>query len=565
MMRKFIITGMIMTILTLPLMGQDDNGNRLRPVWYSSLDEFTKGNIINAGMDTDNDGWGEFFLWDVQTQTYLLYEAFGDDQYHIVYQDSGLMNFYDLDLDGQLELVKIHEDKVTLEQWITIHEWNNINLDSNLSGGFTEPTKTTNRFSRAIWNNIAEGHGFDRGLLDFVKLDGDDDWDIFAVDAKLTFWGGKLVRWNEGTIINVLEMTDFNTATPQVTLRYTSGPLKNGMLFFGIWNNYIDIDKDGLMDILLVSDHTKSLMGIRTAGNDSYDPIVLSVLPDIGFYHIPTFPVVANFDNDEEQEIYFGDLDGQLWFMHTTTDFESTLGHYNIFYLSRIVKKQNSPGATNMLMGGHVGDLDGDGKPNIYYCSKDISSLIDVEYQSGYAGDSLSFSYTYTPLVSSNGQPMTATMWNMSTGTRYRFAPMDLDHDNKREIIIGGPDTDHMIFDRISTVYIYESEHEVFSSVTEKILNLPEKITLLQNYPNPFNPGTTICYQITETGKVVLRIFNVLGEEVRYFEASHDAPGIYSIYWNGTDNTGMAVQTGLYLFHIFQGNFAQQKKMMLLK
>ncbi len=504
-------------------------------------------------------------MWNVDTDTYQLYEAFGNDQYHVVYTDQGQMNFFDLDEDGQHELVKIHEDEATMEQWITIHEWDSVDLDANLNGGFTDATKTTNRFERSIWNNMAEGYGNDMGLLDFVKLDGDDDWDIFAVDAELTFFGGQLVNWRDGTIMNVLEMTNFEADSPLVELRYTSGPIGDGMLFFGIWNNYVDVDKDGLTDILLVSDHAQSLMGIRTAGNDNYDPIVISMLPDVGFYHIPTFPIVADFDNDEEDEIYFTDRDGQVWFMHTTGDFESTLAPYNIYYLARIVQKQNTAGALNMTINGHVGDQDGDGKPNIYYTSKDISSLIDVEYQGGWAGDSTSFTYTYTDLHFTNGDLMTATMWNMQTGTRYRNPLLDMDRDNKREIILGGPDSDYMVWNDLPTVYIYESVHEVQTKVADETVDIPEKFKLFQNYPNPFNPGTMIQYSIANPGPVEIQIFNIIGEEVRRFESEHEAPGMFSYYWDGTDKTGMRVPSGMYFYRITHDGISLHKKMILQK
>ena len=149
-MRKSFITAILLAMLVFPVMGQDDNGNGFQQVWHSSLDVFTRGNLINAGMDVDSDGWGEFLLWNADTDAYQLYEAFGNDQYHIVYQDQGLMNFFDLDEDGQLELVKIHEDEATLEQWITIHEWDNVNLDADLNGGFTEATKTTTFISSTM-------------------------------------------------------------------------------------------------------------------------------------------------------------------------------------------------------------------------------------------------------------------------------------------------------------------------------------------------------------------------------------------------------------------------------
>jgi len=559
-MRNVLLIIMMSLFMLSLLTAQEDNGNKFQQVWHSNLDEFTKGYQVNAGMDIDGDGWGEFLLWEVTTETYLLYEAFGDDQYHIVYKDDEVLNFWDLDKDGQLELVKIHQDETNLEQWMTIHQWNGVNLDASLVGGFSEATKTTNRIARAFWYGVAEGHGFDRGIWDFKNFDGDDDWDIISVDAKLTVWGGQVVRWNEGTIFNILELTNFDTDSPQIELRYTSGPIGDGMLFFGIWNNYIDIDKDGLLDNILVSDHAQSLIGIRTAGNDTYDPIVVTRLTDMWFYHLSTWPIIANFDGDEYEEIYFSDRDGQLWFAQNFDDFESTFMDYNIFFLKRIVKKQNEPGSLNMCLGGQLGDQDGDGKPNIYYYSKDISQLIDVEYHGGFAGDSSSFSFTYTDMFFSNGEQMTATMWQMHTGTRYGFPLLDMDRDNKRELMVGGVDTDHMLNANLSTLYILESEHEAMTSVERTSVTSPEKFVLHQNYPNPFNPVTNIKYSLSEPGRVQLEIFSILGEHVATLTNKTQDIGAYEVQFDAH-----SLQSGVYVYRLKTPNFTKQKKMLLIK
>ena len=570
-MKKTVLVSLVCFLSAISIYAQQDNGNKLHQVWHSSLSDFAKGYIVNAGMDIDHDGWGEFLVWDVTTQTYLLYEAYADNKYHVVYKDNELLNFFDLDRDGQLELVKIHQDDATLQQWMTIHEWNGANLDSSLGGGFSAATKTTNRIARAFWYGIAEGHGFERGLWDFKNFDGDNNWDIFAVDAKLTVWGGKVVRWNEGTIMNILELTNFDSDSPQLQLRYTSGPIGNGMLFFGIWNSYIDIDNDGLLDNVFFSDHAQTMMGIRTAGNDTYDPIVIYRVPafcvtyNLPFYHLPSWPIVANWDNDANREIYYVDLEGQFWYVQCMNSFAETLDESNIFFIKRIVKKQNSVGATNMVLGGAWGDQDGDSKPDIYYTSKDIGKLIDIEYQGGSADDSSSYTYTYTDLFLSNGEPTNTSMWEVQTGSRYGYPLLDMDRDNKRELIIGGVDTDGMIYMNISTLYIYESEHEVVTNVRQKTDAAPQSFQLAQNYPNPFNSRTTIGYEVTQPGKAEIRITNLLGQEIRSFRLTNSSPGRYSITWDGKNASHADVPSGIYLYHFNSDQFTATRKMLLVR
>ncbi|KAA3604452.1 MAG: T9SS C-terminal target domain-containing protein, partial [Calditrichaeota bacterium] len=94
--------------------------------------------------------------------------------------------------------------------------------------------------------------------------------------------------------------------------------------------------------------------------------------------------------------------------------------------------------------------------------------------------------------------------------------------------------------------------------------NLPNKFSLSQNYPNPFNPTTTINYelQITNYEKSTLTIFNVLGQKVKEFELTKK---VGSVVWNGTDNFGNPVSSGVYLYRLRNGSLSKTQKMVLLK
>jgi hypothetical protein len=91
------------------------------------------------------------------------------------------------------------------------------------------------------------------------------------------------------------------------------------------------------------------------------------------------------------------------------------------------------------------------------------------------------------------------------------------------------------------------------------------KFTLSRNYPNPFNPSTTIEYEVPEKGLVSVIVYNVLGQEVRtLFHATQDA-GKHTVRWDGKNNAGNALSSGMYVYRIeFRGK-ALAKKMMMLK
>ncbi|MCU7499761.1 MAG: T9SS type A sorting domain-containing protein [Ignavibacteria bacterium] len=88
---------------------------------------------------------------------------------------------------------------------------------------------------------------------------------------------------------------------------------------------------------------------------------------------------------------------------------------------------------------------------------------------------------------------------------------------------------------------------------------------LMDNYPNPFNPTTTITYEIAERSTVRIDIINLLGQVVSTLINSEHTPGIYSVRWNGRDNSGQSAASGIYLYRMQAGNFSESRKLLLLK
>jgi len=89
--------------------------------------------------------------------------------------------------------------------------------------------------------------------------------------------------------------------------------------------------------------------------------------------------------------------------------------------------------------------------------------------------------------------------------------------------------------------------------------------TLQQNYPNPFNPVTTIRYQIPEPAEVKLIIYNILGQPVRHLLYGKLQPGFYQVIWDGRDDRGMPLSSGVYLYRFESRKFTRVKKMILLR
>jgi hypothetical protein len=94
---------------------------------------------------------------------------------------------------------------------------------------------------------------------------------------------------------------------------------------------------------------------------------------------------------------------------------------------------------------------------------------------------------------------------------------------------------------------------------------LPNEFALYQNYPNPFNPTTTIRYALPADSRIVLTVYNSAGQQVKTLVNALQSAGEKTIQWDGTNNRGEKVSSGIYLYKLEAGNFVQTRKMILMK
>jgi len=111
----------------------------------------------------------------------------------------------------------------------------------------------------------------------------------------------------------------------------------------------------------------------------------------------------------------------------------------------------------------------------------------------------------------------------------------------------------------------YYFESSLPTDVSADKNQIPNRYVLMQNYPNPFNPSTTIKYTIPKSGVVEINVYNILGQLVKRLVNSMQKAGSYSIVWDGKNDFGQNVSSGVYIYTMKSNSYFQLKKMILLK
>jgi len=116
------------------------------------------------------------------------------------------------------------------------------------------------------------------------------------------------------------------------------------------------------------------------------------------------------------------------------------------------------------------------------------------------------------------------------------------------------------------------SEFEGVAKMASSELSFIKKFSFSQNYPNPFNPATTIPFQVNSSRLIVhspirttLNIYNILGQRVRTLVDEEKLPGEYNVVWDGKDDKGNEVSSGIYFYRVKAGAEVMVKKMILVK
>jgi hypothetical protein len=150
---------------------------------------------------------------------------------------------------------------------------------------------------------------------------------------------------------------------------------------------------------------------------------------------------------------------------------------------------------------------------------------------------------------------------------------------NRKAVIGAGDKVEVAVVDSSGSIVSGPFVHDItLDAIRDAVVNvhlklgdiIPEKSALLQNYPNPFNPETWIPYHLSVENSVTVKIYGVSGQLIRTLDMGHKDAGIYAsrskaAYWDGKNEAGEQVASGLYFYTIQAGEFTATKKMVLAK
>lgn len=180
----------------------------------------------------------------------------------------------------------------------------------------------------------------------------------------------------------------------------------------------------------------------------------------------------------------------------------------------------------------------------------------DAEPRSGAAPLTVSFI---------NGSPSDVTAWSWDFGDGQTSALEDPFHTYNNPgsysvVLIGTGASGADTLERADYITATSS-----IAVDGKRENIPLAFELSQNNPNPFNPNTTIRYQLPGWSRVSLRIYDIAGRPVRTIMVGYRSPGYHDIIWDGRDDLGDEVASGIYYYSLAAGDYRETRRMVLLR
>jgi hypothetical protein len=188
-------------------------------------------------------------------------------------------------------------------------------------------------------------------------------------------------------------------------------------------------------------------------------------------------------------------------------------------------------------------------------------SCVEIDgntYVSGSIHDSVA---TYD-VATAKFSPIGNLEWEITYDKTDYDYPKDLTIDTAGNVYITGGS---QVCGQIPSLFVIKYSPVITDVKGTKQRIVPTSWSLSQNYPNPFNPSTNIRFNLPTSGHVTLEIFNILGQKVKTLVDENLSAGYQQIIWDGTDQSGNKVASGIYFYRLLTKDFSQTKKMVFFK
>ncbi len=378
----------------------------------------------------------------------------------------------------------------------------------------------------------------------------------FSISGPFLF-GGLVPVWGDFDKDGILDMLTTIAGGGEIyfgILFYEFNPILNNfdlsfMFDYGRINApYIgfptgDFDKDGYLEFFAGNKKGKVIC-LENAGNNNYE---LTWQGKVETYNAYLSTQTNDLDNNGKDEIWIG---GDAFFYGVPKTrlfiFEPQGNNqYSIVGRIDIIGLFTLTGAFNMFSS----DLDNDGKQEVILAS---GNFLFVFKFTGSINHQIYDLFYFRPNENTlQGQP----------GGYYGATTYDFDKDNYPEIVIGMVgNTEYKEQYRYSFIY-----KQNFASKNKEMKANALETRLLPNYPNPFNSQTQIRFSLKENSLISLKVFNIMGEEVKTLLEDYFQSGEYSILWDGKDGKGKLLPSGIYFIKLITDSKQFVQKSILLK
>jgi hypothetical protein len=561
--QRFFLLVVVLLVASPMLLSQTDTIKQVyRSQGHNTKDSLLSGGgrSILAGVDLNKNGKKEVYVTQYVNKTVIMMEVTGNDTMELkqVFPTPKVSSYAteprdvqygDLDKDGNMEIIyPIGRTVSDSSRGYHVYEW------SPDSGKFLgpyivlpDPSMIYFRPENFLVNDV-DGDGQDEIVdLGFGFANGNDDH-VRIISISGTFEGG--------------------FSAPVVEYSLATGNFQNGRDFATVTAAIADVDGDGKKEIWLFGNNrlgsNTTVMNIRATGANTYtaDTTKIAVIQSTNQYPLKSV-ATADYNKDGKDEVYFDIFGGAsgpnrvyvIGNLTNAANFDST-NIYRLYSLDSNVNKLHARAYYGMRSSGR-------NNSPIYIAG--YYTIEEFSYKgTGSVTDSASYNMRTLFVADSLEYALlagiTGGFWY--TGNK---PGTDLDGDNKAEILAsfqGLLDTNAAAHRPLRMFEFTKST----VGVKEWVMITPDDYKLEQNYPNPFNPSTKIAFTLPVNNKISLKVYDILGKEVRTLINGEDyVKGSHSVMWDGKNNFGASVASGTYIYKLIFNTFEKSMKMMLLK